>query len=382
MQAQNKQQMNAPFTGNTTRNDGSLPTTISRNNNAIITDLNNDSLINSTMTYNADIPHRDCVSLTAICLLYFTGKCDGMLCFGPYCAYHHQLTTMRQMIGMTNAGVNTTRLVTVSQTQMHGRFMHLITSAIPLNKPLSFFDAWCRDVANIPHEERSDIAKFFTIICNKESACNSNTDYALLKQYLNEVTAHYFNVIRSHQHRIESLKIPFNVSSDQRNELLLSSEWFKRIDADSNIEKIECPGKNEDEKVYLYYIPFNLFNAFDRLMFMTYNLEPALNEEGYLPNCELTNTNIVHGTNYGIYNSVESYNAVNKNFNYTPDLNVAVNQQVPARIRNLDPISLFCVSDSTKMTTYIDLPVAHLKKDTCAKFDLNGIRSLSLFKYI
>lgn len=340
-----------------------------------------DSFINNTMLYNSDAPIRDCNTPIAMCLLHFTKLCDGNLCFGVYCAYHQQQLTSRQFIAMTNDDKLTSRLVTVSQNPMYGRFMHLITSILPQGENLAYYESWVKDLPNIPHDERSIVAKFFCLLGNPESKCTSNTEHALLKQYLNEVAAYAFNLIRVHQNQLNNIKIPLTMSIAQRNELTKKSLWFKNVQEVETINVVYHGKEDDVNDIVTFFIPIMKFNAFDILMFMTYNLEPSLNDEGYLPNCELVHTHIVHGTNYGIYNNVESYNLTNKNFNYPAQLNSVVNQQVTARVTNLDVLSLYCVSDNLKISTYVEMPVALLKTDTCAKFNLSAIHAPELFKY-
>lgn len=338
-----------------------------------------DSFINNTMMYSTDTPSRDCSIPYALCLLYFLGQCDGNLCIGVYCAYHHQLMSGRHFIGMTNEDRLTSRIVSVSQQQMRGKFMHLVTSIIPLRQSLSYFESWTKDLS-IPHEERANITKFFTILCNSESKCIANSAFAFMKQYVNEIAAHYFNMIRSYQNQLTQIKIPINMTTEQEAIFISDSEWFRKVYKSDGVEIIKCNRDNtsaQSADIVIYYIPIMKFNAFDILNFMTYNLEPALNQEGYLPNCELTNTHIVHGTNYGIFNCVESYSTQNKVFGYPPQLNQAINQQITARVANLDVLNLYCVSEPDKSVNYIEAPIALLKTDACAKFELSYIRSVT-----
>lgn len=363
------------------RSNNSFLDNIQNNNASAECPMLVDSFINNTMMYNSDSPIRDCTTPIAMCLLQFTGMCDGNICFGVYCAYHHQLMSMRQFIGMTNEDQLTSRVCSVSQTRMHGRQMHIITSIIPVGENLSFFETWTKDLTNIPHDERATISKFFTLLCNHESACTSNAEHALLKQYVAEVTAYAFNLVRGYQNQLININMALNLTKTQIDKLLLRSKWFKNVHQNEFLQKVEYGPQVDGETVWTYYIPIMMFNVFDILNFMTYNLEPSLQNEGYLPNCELTYTHIIHGNNYGVFNSVETYNNTNKQFNYSPQLNAAVNQQVTARVTNLDVLSLFCTSDNIKTVDYIEVPCALLKSDTCAKFNLSAINAPQLFKY-
>lgn len=382
-QTQNRSQSqgNAPsaFNSRSNNDDGVGSDLVDANNEPI--NLMTDSFINNTMLYNSDAPIRDCSTPMAMCLLQFTKMCDGNICFGVYCSYHHQQLTSRHLIAMTNDDKLTSRVVSVSQNAMYGRYMHIITSIMPQGENLAFYEAWVKDLPNIPHDERSVLAKFFTLLCNAESKCTSNTEHALLKQYLNEVAAYAFNLIRVYQNQLNNIRIPITMSTPQHLDLVRRSKWFKDVLAGTEVEKITHDSSDNGVEIVTFFIPIMKFNAFDILMFMSYNLEPSLNEEGYLPNCELVHTHIVHGTNYGIYNHVESYNLTNKNFNYPAQLNSVVNQQITARVTNLDVLSLYCVSDNQKISSYIEMPAALLKTDTCAKFNLSAIHAPELFKY-
>lgn len=340
-----------------------------------------ESLINQIFSYSKDRPQRDCSAPNAICLLSFTGNCEGTICFGCYCSYHHQLLTMRLFIGMTNEDKTSSRIVSVSQTQVQGKYMHLVTSLVPLDQPFSYFESWVKEMTNSNHEERTTIAKFFTILCNDDSNTPNNADFAKLKQYLQDVHAHYHILIQVFQSQLENVKIPLCISKKVENELEQQSEWFKNIKENTSVESVKCKtNENSEVDVTIYYVPILLFNTFDILMFMTYNLEPALNVEGYLPNCELLNTNIVHGTNYGIYNHVDKYNIKNNNFNLPPELNNALVQQITARVTNLDVLTLFCISDSFNSSHYVDAPIAFLKTNACTiRFNLNSIRTVNIY---
>lgn len=381
IQTQNNNRGNDAFGYNDQRNPRA-----DANANPTCPDDSADSFINNTMMYSRDTPPRDCVVPTVICLFNFTGNCEGNLCYGPLCSYHTQLASMRQYVAMTNEDKVSSRVVSVSIPKLHGRFVQLILSAMPVNKDLAFYEEWVKNLINSPQDERAEVAKFLCILCSNEKNIASNAEFASLKQYVAEVASGYLNLIKSYQSQLEHIKIPLSVSYDMRAELRRTSPWFFNMETAEGVEKNECSSANgqpdtEENKVFLYYVPIFLFNAFDILNFMTYNLEPGLNDEGYLPNCELVNHYIVHGTNYGIFNCVETYNYKNNKFNYPPQLAAAVNQQVVARVANLDVLSLYVVSDSPKVSSYIDTPVALLRNDTCSRFELSQIRSYKLFRY-
>lgn len=383
--------------GQAQQQGNNLPTTgfpVTRNTNSsyyvesISTDnapqcLLEDSFINNTMTYSSDSVIRDCNVPVAMCLLHFTKQCEGRICYGPYCSYHHQLTSMRQFIGLTNEDKLTSRIVSVSQTQMHGRFMHIITSIIPLGENISYFEQWTKDLTNIPHDERNVIAKFYTLLCNPESACDSNSEQALLRQYVNEVTAYFYNLIRAYQNQLINIKMPICMSEEQESNLIKRSKWFQINHKADGVKKVvHNPMEGfTTKKLMTYYIPIMKFNAFDILNFMTYNLEPSLNQEGYLNNCELVHTHIVHGTNYGIHNNVDTYSITNQNFNYPTQLNAIINSEIVSRITNLDVLNLYCSVENEKVCRYVELPAATLKTDACAKFNITAITAPILFKY-
>lgn len=337
-----------------------------------------DSLINSLMQYNESRQTMSqntlCNAPQALCLFNFMGTCSHNMVYGPFCPYHHQILLSKYITALTNADKSSTRLVSVSLKNVWGAPFNLITSMVPIGLSYSEMEQLLHFGSGINNDERATITRFYTIICNSPSDCEQDANLSAFKGYLNEVTGYFYDMLSRSEAILDGIKVELTVSSDMREKLLKRSRWFANID--KNNEKLNVDKRVFDNTHYMYYIPIVCFNLLDILTIMTYNLEPALNSIGYMPNCNLAEYYYVHGTFMGIRNAIDSFNASNSNFHdYPVPIAHALSRDVLSRVNNLDIMILPSFAEGRKNAEYIPMPAAIQKKDHCQKFDIARIRN-------
>lgn len=340
-----------------------------------------ESLINSLMQYNESrrtmTQNTLCTAPQALCLFNFMGNCSHSMIYGPFCPYHHQIILNKYITALTNMDKSSTRLVSVSLKNVWGAPFNIITSMAPIGLSYSEMEQALHFGSGVNNDERAIITRFYTIICNSPMDCEQDANLSAFKGYLNEVTGYFYDMLARSEAILDGIKVELTVSHKTREDLMKRSRWFNNID--SNHENLNVDKRVFDNTHYMYYVPITCFNLLDILTIMTYNLEPALNSIGYMPNCNLAEYYYVHGTFMGIRNSIDSFNATNTNFHdYPVPIAHALSRDVMSRVNNLDIMILPSFAEGRKNVEYVPMPTAIQKKDHCQKFDIARIRNYRL----